>query len=32
MGIDPAKVGDFCTNAISWTSEALGAALDAPAR
>lgn len=28
MGIDPAKVGDFYTNAISWTAEALGAALD----
>ena len=32
MGIDPAKVGDFYTNAISWTAEALGAALDGQTR
>ncbi|MBL0940390.1 MAG: HDOD domain-containing protein [Gemmatimonadaceae bacterium] len=30
MGIDPTKLGDFYTNAISWTAEALGAALEAP--
>ncbi len=30
LGIDPAKVGDFYTNSISWTAEALGAALEAP--
>jgi EAL and modified HD-GYP domain-containing signal transduction protein len=28
MGVDPAKVGEFYTNAITWTAEALGAALD----
>ena len=28
MGVDPAKVGEFYTNAISWTAEALGAALE----
>ncbi len=28
MGVDPAKLGDFYTNAITWTAEALGAALD----
>jgi EAL and modified HD-GYP domain-containing signal transduction protein len=32
MGLDPAKVGDFYTNAISWTAEALGAVLETPAR
>jgi EAL and modified HD-GYP domain-containing signal transduction protein len=32
MGIDPAKVGDFYTNAITWTGEALGVALNAPTR
>ncbi|GAB1342847.1 EAL and HDOD domain-containing protein [Gemmatimonas sp.] len=36
MGIDPSKLGEYYTNAISWTAEALGAALDsqeaAPAR
>jgi EAL and modified HD-GYP domain-containing signal transduction protein len=30
MGIDPNKVGEFYTNAISWTAEALGAALETP--
>jgi EAL and modified HD-GYP domain-containing signal transduction protein len=28
MGVDPAKGGEFYTNAITWTAEALGAALD----
>lgn len=28
MGVDPAKLGDFYTNAITWTADALGAALD----
>ena len=28
MGIDATKLGDFYTNAISWTAEALGAALE----
>lgn len=28
MGIDPNKLGEFYTNAITWTAEALGAALD----
>lgn len=28
MGIDPAKVGSFYTNAIAWTAEALGVALE----
>lgn len=30
MGVDTSKLGDFYTNAISWTAEALGAALEAP--
>jgi len=28
MGIDPSKLGEYYTNAITWTAEALGAALD----
>lgn len=36
MGVDPAKLGEYYTNAITWTAEALGAALEgqqaAPAR
>jgi c-di-GMP phosphodiesterase len=28
MGVDPTKIGEFYTNAISWTAEALGAILD----
>lgn len=28
MGVDAGKLGDFYTNAISWTAEALGAALE----
>ena len=28
MGVDPAKLGEYYTNAIAWTAEALGAALD----
>jgi EAL and modified HD-GYP domain-containing signal transduction protein len=36
MGADPAKLGEFYTNAITWTADALGAALEsqgaAPAR
>jgi c-di-GMP phosphodiesterase len=36
MGVDPNKLGEYYTNAITWTAEALGAALDsqqaAPAR
>ncbi|MCO4099508.1 EAL and HDOD domain-containing protein [Gemmatimonas sp.] len=36
MGVDPAKLGEFYTNAITWTADALGAALEsqdaAPAR
>jgi EAL and modified HD-GYP domain-containing signal transduction protein len=30
MGIDPSKVGDLYTNALSWTNEALGSLLEAP--
>lgn len=29
MGVDQAKINDFYTNAIIWTAEALGAALEA---
>jgi hypothetical protein len=32
MGIDPAKVGDFHTNAVTRTAETLGGALEAPTR
>jgi len=28
MGVDPSKVGEFYTNAITWTAEALGAVLE----
>lgn len=28
MGVDPAKLGEYYTNAITWTAEALGAALE----
>ena len=28
MGVDPSKLGEFYTNAITWTAEALSAALD----
>jgi c-di-GMP phosphodiesterase len=31
MGVDPAKAGEFYTNAITWTAEALGAVLDSQA-
>ncbi len=36
MGVDPAKLGEFYTNASTWAADALGAALEsqgaAPAR
>ena len=32
LGIAPEQVGELYTNAISWTAEALGAALEAPTR
>ncbi|WP_396207473.1 EAL and HDOD domain-containing protein [Gemmatimonas sp.] len=28
MGVDPSKVGEYYTNAITWTAEALGAVLE----
>lgn len=30
MGVDPAKIGEMYTNALSWTNEALGAINEAP--
>ena len=36
MGVDPNKISEYYTNAIVWTAEALGAAMEsqekAPAR
>jgi c-di-GMP phosphodiesterase len=31
MGVDPASLGDLYTNALTWTAEALGTMLEAPA-
>ncbi|MCZ8203800.1 HDOD domain-containing protein [Gemmatimonas sp.] len=31
MGVDPAKVGEFYTNAITWAAQALGASLESQA-
>lgn len=31
MGVDPTKLGDLYTNALSWTNEALGSLLESPA-
>jgi EAL and modified HD-GYP domain-containing signal transduction protein len=30
MGVDPAKIGEMYTNALTWTNEALGAISEAP--
>jgi hypothetical protein len=32
MGVDVEKLGDYYTNAISWTADALNAALDGQAQ